>query len=121
MVEMVPGRKLLRGEGRVLRTKEEMNHRDNERTIHQLTLEFPGEGHFLGVRRLRKRVKWIIFSRAIDSRLGHIPISLLGVFVRTQQPKIRKVGRLTARVTSTCELESEVEVRSVMRRSGTVP
>ncbi len=81
--QMIPGRGLLLGEGRVLRAKEEMNHRDNERIVHQLAFEPTGEGLF-GVRRPKKRVESIRFSRAIDTRLGHIPILLLGAYVRIQ-------------------------------------
>ncbi len=65
MDEMVPGKGLLRGVDRVLRAKEEMNHRDNVRIVHQLAFEPPGEGLF-GVRRRRERLKSIRFSVVID-------------------------------------------------------
>jgi hypothetical protein len=73
---MVPGRVPYRGEGRVLSAKEEMNHRDSERIIHQLAFELPGKGLF-GVRRRRERLKSIRFSVVIDEL-----IPLLWPFVR---------------------------------------
>ena len=83
-VGMEMGRGLFRGEGRVLRAKEEINHRDNERMIHRRAFESPGEWLF-GVRRRRERLKFIGPSVVIDQGLGYIPVTLLGEFVMARQ------------------------------------
>ena len=64
-MEMEMGRGLFRGEGRDLRAKEDINHRDNERTINRRAFESPGEWLF-GVRRRRERLKFIGPSVVID-------------------------------------------------------
>jgi hypothetical protein len=92
--ELVPGPGLLRGEGWDLRATEQINYRDNERTISQRTFQSPGERLRFTVRRLRTRVRSIGFSHTIESRLRHIPISLLRPFVRIQQLKAERLNTL---------------------------